>query len=103
MGASYRSRRKRTYKNDPDKYQFTATDPMVSLDKVSIPGIWIFGGKDIQIPVGMCIENLNGLKGKGKDFEYVLFSELGHNTAAATYNTTCRYSNPLDSKIRVLI
>jgi hypothetical protein len=67
-------------KNDPDKYQFVATDPKVSLNTLSIPGLWLFGEKDIQIPVKLCIEQLNTLKVQGKPFEYTLFSKLGHNT-----------------------
>ncbi|MEM9981733.1 MAG: alpha/beta fold hydrolase [Bacteroidota bacterium] len=70
--------------NDPDRYQFESTDPNVALDKLSIPGLWLFGGKDIQVPVGLCIENLNKLKVSGKSFEYTLFSRLGHNTAFAS-------------------
>jgi uncharacterized protein len=68
-------------KNDPDRYQFTATDPKVSLNTLSIPGLWLFGEKDIQIPVKLCIEQLNTLKVQGKPFEYTLFSKLGHNTS----------------------
>ncbi len=68
-------------KNDPDRYQFVATDPKVSLNNLSIPGLWLFGEKDIQIPVKLCIEQLNTLKGQGKPFEYTLFSKLGHNTS----------------------
>jgi pimeloyl-ACP methyl ester carboxylesterase len=67
-------------KNDPDKYQFEATDPKEALRNISIPGLWIFGEKDIQIPVKMCIEHLNALKIENKPFEYVLFPSLGHNT-----------------------
>lgn len=67
-------------KNDPDKYQFKATDPKENLKTLSIPGLWIFGEKDIQIPVKMCIEHLNALKLENKPFEYVLFPSLGHNT-----------------------
>lgn len=67
-------------KNDADRYQFTATDPKISLNTLSIPGLWLFGEKDIQIPVKMCIEQLNTLKAQGKPFEYTLFSKLGHNT-----------------------
>jgi len=67
-------------KNDPDKYQFEATDPKEILKTLSIPGLWIFGEKDIQIPVKMCIEHLNDLKLENKPFEYVLFPSLGHNT-----------------------
>ncbi|KFC19563.1 alpha/beta hydrolase [Chryseobacterium sp. FH1] len=67
-------------KNDPDKYQFEATDPKNYLSTLSIPGLWLFGEKDIQIPVKLCIEQLNKFKVKGKPFEYTLFSALGHNT-----------------------
>ncbi len=68
-------------KNDKDRYQFVATDPMITLNTLSIPGLWLFGEKDIQIPVKVCIEQLNTLKVQGKPFEYTLFSKLGHNTA----------------------
>ena len=70
-------------KNDPDKYQFVATDPKKSLNTLSIPGLWLFGEKDIQIPVKMCIEELNTFKVQGKPFEYTLFSTLGHNTSSS--------------------
>lgn len=69
-------------KNDPDRYQFTATDPKNSLNKLSIPGLWLFGEKDIQIPVKLCIEQLNTFKVQGKPFEYTLFSTLGHDTSS---------------------
>lgn len=69
-------------KNDADRYQFTATDPKNSLNKLSIPGLWLFGEKDIQIPIKICIEQLNTLKVQGKPFEYTLFSNLGHNTSS---------------------
>ena len=68
-------------KNDVDRYQFTATDPKTSLTTLSIPGLWLFGENDIQIPVKLCIEQLNQLKAQGKPLEYTLFSKLGHNTA----------------------
>lgn len=71
-------------KNDPDKFQFVATDPKKSLRTLSIPGLWLFGEKDIQIPVKLCIEQLNTFKVQGKPFEYALFSTLGHNTVSNT-------------------
>jgi len=69
-------------KNDPDRYQFVATDPKISLNTLAIPGLWLFGEKDIQIPVKLCMEQLNTLKAKGKPFEYALFPALGHNTSS---------------------
>ncbi len=68
-------------KNDQDKYQFVATDPKISLNNLSIPGLWLFGEKDLQVPVKLCIEQLNTFKVQGKPFEYTLFPTLGHNTA----------------------
>ncbi|MDF5690421.1 alpha/beta hydrolase family protein [Aquirufa aurantiipilula] len=69
-------------KNDPDRYQFVTTDPKATLNTLSIPGLWLFGEKDIQIPVKLCIEQLNTFKVQGKPFEYTLFSKLGHNTVS---------------------
>lgn len=70
-------------KNDSDRYQFIITDPKVALRNISAPSLWLFGEKDIQIPVKLCIEQINELKTKGKHFEYILFPNLGHNTAFA--------------------
>ncbi|MET0946396.1 MAG: alpha/beta hydrolase [Flavobacterium sp.] len=67
--------------HDPDKYEFIDTNPNDILSKLSIPGIWIFGGKDIQVPVKLSIEYLDILKSKGKNYNYKLFPNLGHNTA----------------------
>ncbi len=68
-------------KNDPDKYQFEPTDPQIQLSKLTIPGLWIFGGRDIQIPTSLCIENLDKQIKNGKRYEYQLYPSLGHNTA----------------------
>lgn len=67
--------------NDPDKYQFEDTDPRNTLSKLLIPGLWLFGGRDIQVPVILSIENLETLKANKKHYEYMLFPELNHNTA----------------------
>ncbi len=81
-------------RNDPDRYQFAATDPKTYLNTLSIPGLWLFGEKDIQIPVQLCIEQLNTLKAQGKPFEYAFFPKLGHNTSSS--NETA----PLDTAVQ---
>lgn len=68
-------------RSDPDKYKFEPIDPRYALSKLSIPGLWIFGGKDIQAPVGLSTEHLDELKATGKPYHHQLFPELGHNTA----------------------
>lgn len=70
-------------KNDPDRFQFTATDPKHSLSDLDIPGLWLYGAKDIQVPAQLCIEQLNQLKEEGRSYDYRLYSNLGHNTANA--------------------
>ena len=67
--------------NDKDRYEFIDTDPKDILAKLSISGLWLFGGKDIQVPANLSIEYLNTLKSKGKHYDYKLFANLGHNTA----------------------
>jgi pimeloyl-ACP methyl ester carboxylesterase len=69
--------------NDPDRFQFAPTDPKEALAALSIPGLWLFGGKDIQIPTNLCIEQLQALKAQGKPYDYALFPELGHRTGFA--------------------
>lgn len=73
--------------NDPDKYQFATTDPKIFLNTLSIPGFWLYGEKDIQIPVKLCIEQLNTFKVQGKHYEYTLFPKLGHNTTSDSDKT----------------
>ncbi len=72
--------------NDPDRYQFADTDVRDALATLSIPGIWLFGGKDIQAPVSLSMEHLDALKAQGKPYQYQLFPDLGHNTASAKSN-----------------
>lgn len=67
--------------NDADRYQFTATDPQEVLHNISVPGLWIFGGRDVQVPVALSIAKLNVLKAEGKHYDLKFFPELGHNTA----------------------
>jgi len=70
--------------NEPDRYQldqFVSTDPCDVLSKLSIPGLWLFGDKDVQVPVRLSMDSLNSLKAQGRYYDYCLFSTLGHNTA----------------------
>lgn len=67
--------------NDPDRYAFVDTDPNAILQQLSTPGLWIFGGKDVQAPVGLSIEQLEKHIALKKPYTYYLFPELGHNTA----------------------
>jgi pimeloyl-ACP methyl ester carboxylesterase len=67
--------------NDPDRYQFAPTDPCEALTALSIPGLWLYGGKDIQAPGGLSIERLKRLAAMGGPYKHGLFPELGHNIA----------------------
>lgn len=78
---TYARERMRT---DPDRYEFVDTDPRETLAALSIPGLWLFGGRDTQLPTQLSIEFLDALRAQGKPFEHRLYPALGHNTAFAT-------------------
>ncbi|MBB3059576.1 alpha/beta hydrolase family protein [Microbulbifer rhizosphaerae] len=63
------------------------TDPSESLAKLKIPGIWVFGGNDGSVPVDLSIRRLRKLIDDGHEYEYVLFSNLGHNNMTETFST----------------
>jgi pimeloyl-ACP methyl ester carboxylesterase len=70
-------------RTDPDRYDFVDTDPRDVLATLSIPGLWLFGGRDVQLPAALSIERLEALAARGKPFEHRLYPALGHNTAFA--------------------
>jgi pimeloyl-ACP methyl ester carboxylesterase len=61
------------------------TDSRVDLDRLRIPGLWIFGDKDGSIPVDLSIASLKALKRSGHRYEYVLLPGLGHNNMDETF------------------
>ena len=65
----------------------TDSDPSTSLRRLSIPGLWIFGGKDGSIPVDLSMQRLDILRSEGLPYEYVLFSDQGHNNIPETFGT----------------
>jgi pimeloyl-ACP methyl ester carboxylesterase len=66
-------------RSDPDRFMLVATDPVDSLRKLSIPGLWLYGDRDVYVPVTLSIERLKELAASGKPFEYHLFPGFGHN------------------------
>ena len=73
-------------RHDPDRYQFADTDARSLLATLAIPGLWLFGGQDIQAPVRLSMEHLDALKAQGKPYQYQLFPALGHDTSSAKSN-----------------
>ena len=73
-------------RHDPDRYQFVNTDAASFLATLTISGLWLFGGQDIQTPVRLSMEHLDTLQAQGKPYQYQLFPALGHNTTFATSN-----------------
>lgn len=81
-------------RHDPDRYQFADTDARSLLAMLAIPGLWLFGGQDIQAPVRLSMEHLDTLKAQGKPYQYQLFPALGHDTSSAQSN------EPVEAAIR---
>jgi uncharacterized protein len=62
-----------------ERWRFADDDPVDALKDLSIPGLWLFGGRDANVPVNLSIERLKTLIAQGKPFEYQLFPASGHN------------------------
>lgn len=62
------------------------TDAGEDLEKLSIPGLWIFSHNDSSIPVDLSIDRLQKLRRGGHRYDYVLFSGLGHNNMDRTFS-----------------
>lgn len=65
-------------RSDPDRYSFVATDPVDSLRKLPIPSLWLYGDRNVSVPVRMSLERLEALTASGKPFKYLVFPDSGH-------------------------
>lgn len=54
-----------------------AVDPCISLRKLSVPGLWLYGDQDNLVPVDLSVARLQSLPHDG--FEYEIFAGYGHN------------------------
>jgi uncharacterized protein len=63
------------------------TDSTTSLQKLAIPGLWLFSDNDGSIPVQLSIDRLRQLRQDGHAFDYALFSGLGHENIDGTFAT----------------
>ena len=87
--------RSRTQKYIWPKFLGKDLDPTESLTKLQIPGLWIFGEKDGSVPVDLSIQRLKKQIDSGGKYEYVLFSNLGHNNMPETFSTVTNWINRL--------
>ncbi len=53
-------------------------DPKPFLEKMTVPGLWLFGSADGSVPPDESEAVLDGLKASGRDFTYVIFPGAGH-------------------------
>jgi len=73
-------------------YRPDDTDPRTSLSKLSIPGLWLFGGQDNLAPVDLSVARLKDLIGQGHhNFAYKIFPEYGHNIADSPKQLSFQY------------
>lgn len=63
------------------------SDPADNLRTLNIPGLWIFGGNDGSVPVDLSIKRLDAINQSGHEYNYILFSDLGHNNMEETFST----------------
>lgn len=73
-------------------YRPDDVDPRMSLMRLSVPGLWLFGAQDNSMPVALSIDRLKGLIAQGhSDFEYKLFPGVGHNLADSPNHESYRF------------
>ena len=53
-------------------------DPAPYIERMSSPGLWLYGGADKSIPTDRSVEILSRMKRAGKDFTIVVFPDAGH-------------------------
>jgi pimeloyl-ACP methyl ester carboxylesterase len=64
------------------EYRPDDVDPLSRLTSVSVPGLWLFGGKDPYVPINLSTRRLQELIDKGRrNLQYRVFPEEGHNLA----------------------
>ena len=67
------------------------TDSAEDLAQLTIPGFWIFGGRDGSIPVDLSVQKLSALTATGHRFDYTIFPEQGHNNMGATFDAAIEW------------
>lgn len=60
------------------RYRPDDVDPRVSLTKLSVPGLWLYGDRDILVPVDLSVDRLQGLEAQGHKFESRIVPNHGH-------------------------
>ena len=54
-------------------------DPRPYLERMTRPGLWIYGGRDLSIPVDRSVRRLDEIRlAQGRDFTVVVVPELNH-------------------------
>ena len=53
-------------------------DPVPYIERLSTPGLWLYGGADKSIPTDRSVAILTRLKRAGKNFTIIVFPDAGH-------------------------
>lgn len=65
-------------------YRSDDVDPRASLEKLSMPGLWLYGDQDNLVPVDLSITRLQEMIRRGhSNFEYRVIAGNGHNIVGA--------------------
>jgi uncharacterized protein len=73
-------------------YRSDDVDPRTKLVSLTVPALWMFGGRDDSIPVGLSVERIEELiRGGRENFQYRVFPEEGHNLLDSPQQESFRY------------
>jgi uncharacterized protein len=53
-------------------------DPAPYLQRMTVPGLWLYGGSDKSVPTTKSVAALHALRARGKDFTVRVFPDAGH-------------------------
>jgi hypothetical protein len=62
------------------------TDPVTTLEQLTVPGLWIFSHTDGSISTDPLMARLQLLRRMGYQYDLALFSGLSHNNLDATFS-----------------
>jgi pimeloyl-ACP methyl ester carboxylesterase len=84
----YRFPRQRLDEHGPGGF-----DPEPFLEAMDVPGLWIFGGLDLSVPVDRSVRNLERIRDEfGKGFTSVVIPDLNHSWVRD--GTVCQQEGP---------
>jgi pimeloyl-ACP methyl ester carboxylesterase len=71
---------RKLFEASSSRFQFEDIDPRPALARLTIPELWLFGGRDVLVPTELSVERLAAREGKGQtQIDYRVLTAAPHN------------------------